>query len=151
MQSACLRKALLSFGRHPVEVLPRLQRYRFRSPWLALNQQNLETYTRMRADQRPAELDRIAVGNILSALKGLGVRLQAQVYAAVFIRRRLTCAYKDQRLAGFLGTLATNVCLPPGLALGKAVSHGYGWLEPLHAAGRGAEFRDGPAVSKPDR
>ncbi len=38
-------------------------------------------------------------------------------------------AYKDVHLAGFRGRLLTNLDLPDGFALGRAVSHGYGWIE----------------------
>lgn len=123
-----VQEARAHFTRHSVRVLPRLSRYHFRSPWLALNQTNFDRYQSMSRTAQTAELDRIAVGNILSALKGLNIRLVERVYAAFMPRRRLVCHYKDRDLTGFLGTLIANVDLPDGFALGKAVSHGYGWL-----------------------
>lgn len=121
-------EADVDFRRHTVQLLPTLRRYRFRSPWLPLNQENYQRYETMTRDKRAAELDRIAVGNILGALKSLGVRVDGQLYAAAMPRRKLNCRYKDQSLCGFLGTLLTNIDLPDGFAVGKAVSHGYGWL-----------------------
>lgn len=127
-RSLTIQEARAEFACHEVTVLPRLKRYHFRSPWLPLNQGNYERYRNMPHPDRADELDRIAVGNILSALKGFDIRLSERVYAAVIPRRHLTCRYKDRILAGILGSLVTNVDLPDGFALGKAVSHGYGWL-----------------------
>ena len=123
-----VREARVQFSRHNIGVLPRLRRYHFRSPWLALNQTNFDHYQSLSRTAQTAELDRIAVGNILSALKGLNIRLSERVYAAFRPQRRLLCHYKDQTLTGFLGSLITNIDLPDDFALGKAVSHGYGWL-----------------------
>ncbi len=124
-----VREAKINFRQHKIEMLSRLQRYRLRSPWLPLNQKNFDRYQKMSRDEQESELDRIAVANILSAFKGLDIRLENQVYAAVLPRRKVSCQYKDQHLLGFLGTFATNVSLPNDFALGKAVSHGYGWLQ----------------------
>lgn len=124
-----VREARMQFRKHEVKLLPRLARYRLRSPWLPLNKNNFERFQKMSREAQAQELDRIAVGNILSAMKGLGHRLDGQVYAAMFPRRRIQCPYKDQRLLGFMGIFVTNLSLPDNFALGKAVSHGYGWLQ----------------------
>lgn len=141
-----VREAHAQFSRHTIRILPRLRRYHFRSPWLPLNQENYERYQAMSRPERAAELDRIAVGNILSALKGLNIRIQEQVYAAFMPRRRLSCRYKDQALAGFLGTFMTNVDLPNDFALGKAVSHGYGWLRTIGAAEQAEQGTQGTGL-----
>lgn len=124
-----VREAQVLFSRCEVRMVPNLMRYRFRSPWLPLNQENYERYRIMSGAEQTAELDRLAVGNILSALKGFDIRVAECVYTAFLPRRKIWCGYKNQQLLGFLGTLVTNVALPDGFALGKAVSHGYGWME----------------------
>ena len=121
-------EAELSYRTDAIEVLPRLRRYRFRSPWLPLNQDNFSAFQEMSRSEQSVELDRIAVGNILSALKGFGIHIEDRVYAAVIPRRRHACHYKDQKLMGFLGTFLTNIALPDDFAVGRAVSHGYGWI-----------------------
>jgi len=114
---------------HELTVSPHLLRYTFRSPWLPLNQDNFARYQNMAREEQAVERDRLAVANILSALKGLGIYFDDCLYAAFFLRRSCACRYKDQKLLGFLGTLVTNADLPSDLAIGKAVSHGYGWIQ----------------------
>jgi hypothetical protein len=118
----------MSFVRHRIKLLPKLKRYHFRSPWLPLNQENYGHYQSLNRAEQSLELDRIAVGNILSALKGLNIRVEGQVYAAIQPKQKLWCSLKGQKLCGLLGTLLTNIDLPDDFALGKAVSHGYGWI-----------------------
>lgn len=123
-----VKEAQIQFSRHSIDMLHYLKRYRFISPWLSLNQKNFSRFKVMSHEQQKKELDRLAVANILSALKGLDIRLDQQIFAAFCPHRTVTTPYKGQRLLGFYGTLCTNVYLPNDFAIGKAVSHGYGWL-----------------------
>jgi len=104
------------------------QCYRFFSPWLPINQRNYEQYRRLSPEVQAAERDRILVGNLLSAAKGLGVFLKERVQATFELQRTVWCRYKEQELEGFFGAITTNLLLPEDLAIGAKVSHGYGWL-----------------------
>ncbi|MBI4864168.1 MAG: CRISPR-associated endonuclease Cas6 [Candidatus Riflebacteria bacterium] len=121
-----IRLSTVGFG-----VSPNLLRYEFVSPWVPLSQKNFKKYRDMPLTARSYELDRIAIGNILTAMRGLSIEFPERLFAAFAARRSITCRYKDQEFAGFLGTLVTNAVLPDHLAIGRAVSHGYGWL--MHA------------------
>ncbi len=105
-----------------------LQRYRFCSPWLPLSQRNYEKYLDLSPEEQTVERNRLLVGNLLSAAKGLGVFLKERVQAQFDLQRTLWCRYKEQELLGFFGAFATNLILPEDLAIGAKVSHGYGWL-----------------------
>lgn len=128
-KTACITHVDFRMKKHELTVSPHLLRYVFRSPWLPLNQDNFARYQNMTREEQATERDRLAVANILSALKGLGIYFDDRLYAAFFLRRSCACQYKDQRLLGFWGTLVTNADLPSDLAIGKAVSHGYGWIQ----------------------
>lgn len=120
-----------TFRTHTIQISPKLKRYFFRSPWIALNQDNYAEFRDLPRTEQAEKLDRILIGNILSALKGFDVHVEERIYAAVIPKRKIWCSYKDQRLRGFLGMFVTNTDLPAGFGLGKAVSHGYGWIEPV--------------------
>lgn len=116
---------------------PRLVRYAFGAPWLPLNQDNHARYRKLDADARRAELDRILVGNLLTMSQAFGwfFRDDERVFAAVEPAREATYAVKDVPHLGFEGAFVTNLALPDHLALGRAVSHGFGWftrLAPAH-------------------
>jgi hypothetical protein len=74
------------------------------------------------------ELDRLAVGGLLVGLRGFGVDFPGRLFAAFEESSRKPCRYKDVEMIGFRGQFVANVDLPDGFALGRAVSHGYGWV-----------------------
>lgn len=119
----------IRFETQEVGVAERLVRYYFASPWLPFNQENYEIYRSMNLNQQANERDRIAVGNLLTALRGLKIEFPGRLYAAVQVNRGIPCKYKDQTFVGFFGTLITNADFPDDMAIGRAVSHGYGWLK----------------------
>lgn len=116
----------------PLEVTAsrRLVRYSFRTPWLPLNQENYSRFGSYSHAEQRAELDRILVGNLLSMSKGLGHFYDRDftVYAAFEATKDVTCLVKDAQLLGFEGDFVTNLELPEDLALGRSVSHGFGWF-----------------------
>jgi Cas6b C-terminal domain/Cas6b N-terminal domain len=124
-----VREAACQFRRHTIAVTDTLIRYRFAAPWLPLNQELYERYLRLAPAVQARERDRLAVAGLLLALRGFGVEVRARLYAAFEMGSSLRTRYKDVLLLGFRGRLLANVDVPDGFALGRAVSHGYGWLE----------------------
>lgn len=108
----------------------RLVRYELRAPWIALNQENYARYRTESPGARRAELDRILVGNLLTMSQAFGWFFEATetVYAAFEPAGEVTTSVKGVPLIGFEGTFVTNLALPDGLAIGRSVSHGFGWF-----------------------
>jgi hypothetical protein len=121
-------EARSALSRHEVRLSERLVRYRFGAPWLPFSQKNYDLYRRMERYPQASERDRLAVAGVLVALRGLEIEIAEHVYAAFEFRATKACPYKDVRMTGLIGTLAVNLDLPNGFAIGRAVSHGYGWL-----------------------
>lgn len=126
-----VREAICEFSRHAVGPSKRLIRYRFVAPWLPLNQKNFQRYQAMSPGEQVEERDRLAVAGLLIALRGFGIDFREHLYAGVEDARPRTCRYKDLDMLGFTGRLLANVELPDGFAIGRANSHGYGWIERL--------------------
>lgn len=114
-----------------VSIADRLCRYSFVTPWLPFNQETYHAYHAMDNASKSLELDRLAVANILMMLRGLNIEFPTRLYAAVEVKKKVWCQYKYQKLLGILGLLITNIDLPDNVAIGKAVSHGFGWLKHL--------------------
>jgi hypothetical protein len=113
---------------HHAKFSSTLIRYELVTPWIALNQENHEKYRSLGREERRAELDRILVSNLLSLSRGLGWFHDATVYAAFEQREELSCRVKDVSLIGFEGSFVTNLELPDDCAIGRSVSHGFGWF-----------------------
>lgn len=76
------------------------------------------------------ELDRILVGNLLTASHGFGWFFGEgeTVFTAVETRGEHACLVKGISHVGFTGCFVSNLELSDHLALGRAVSHGFEWF-----------------------
>jgi Cas6b C-terminal domain/Cas6b N-terminal domain len=109
--------------------------YKFRLlDWVALNGKNFEIWNNTpKLTDRIALLERILVGNILVFCKSIGYQLPAGALevAIADCQQHEVVRYKDTDLLKFSVVFRTNLQLPPHIALGKAVSHGFGSLRAL--------------------
>jgi hypothetical protein len=108
----------------------RLVRYELCAPWIALNQDNHARYRTLDRAARRDMLDRILVGNLLTMSQAFGWFFERDeiVYAAFEPTGEIPSTVKGVSLIGFTGTFVTNLVLPDGLAIGRSVSHGFGWF-----------------------
>jgi hypothetical protein len=105
-------------------------RYCFLTPWLGLNQENHDRYSRARSDtDRQRLLERVVVGNCLSLAKSFGVRVERHLTACAADLRPRHVRLKDVPLLGFVGTFTVNFLVPDRLGIGKSVSRGFGTVE----------------------
>ena len=107
-----------------------LHTYRFETLWMALNQENYRKYNQQAKPAQTAMLNKIAVGNILSFFKQLGLFLEPQqrLMAKLDVTPKST-QFKNQSMIAFAGTLIVNALLPDGIGIGKAVSRGFGTIK----------------------
>ena len=110
-------------------VSERLLRYRFMTPVLLFKSENYRRYQVMDEAGQRAERDRLLVSNLLTAMRGLDVTFPERLYATFTQIKTQTCHYKNQDLLGVIGEFICNAIIPDGLALGHAVSHGFGWIK----------------------
>ena len=111
--------------------------------YLALNAENYHQWQQCAGlIERARLLERVLRGHLLSCMWGLGWKGTEQVQVQVQeIRRSKPLPYHGQELLAFELIFDTNVDLPPGIAIGKAVSHGFGWVFP-HAEAQAGRRRD---------
>ncbi|MEM2098868.1 MAG: CRISPR-associated endonuclease Cas6 [Candidatus Bathyarchaeia archaeon] len=108
------------------EIVHRSCYYEFVSPWLALNEVNYSLFKTMDRRQRRKFLERILVANVLSCLKGLGIRINFRVKADICQYKTLRVKAHGNLFIGFFARFRLNVMLPDLIGLGKSVSKGYG-------------------------
>jgi hypothetical protein len=106
--------------------------YRFRTPWLGLNQDNHQRYCQCVSEtERRALLGRILLGNCLSVAKSFGHQVTSRLAAEVGKLKRIDTRLKGVPMIGFLGTFRINFYLPDRIGIGKSVSRGFGTVERL--------------------
>jgi hypothetical protein len=102
--------------------------YRMASPILLFNQENYLRYRTMGKKEQILERDRLLRAALLSAMRGFHIDFSARLYATFIQVRHIICRYKGQQMIGLLGRFVSNAVLPSGFAVGRSVSHGFGWI-----------------------
>jgi hypothetical protein len=101
-------------------------KYRFISPWMALNNNNYQRYITINKNQKQGFLEKILIGNILSASKGLDYTVEDRIKPSIIYMREIKTRLKGTPLVAFKGVFEVNFDLPELFGLGKSVSRGFG-------------------------
>lgn len=104
-------------------------RFRFATPWIALNEENYQKFRNLESAKKKAFLEKILVGNVLSAIKGLSVFAKFKVTADLETFRPQRVFVHENQFQAFRASFTTNVNLPRFFGLGKSVSKGFGAIE----------------------
>ena len=109
-----------------------LTEYEFRTPYLALNQDNHVAWDRNSEVDRCRLLVRVVVGNLLSLSKAVGLHVEERLAAEVDLEPDGWHEIKPGvRLLGFRGTIRVNYLIPDLWGVGKSSARGFGTLSRL--------------------
>lgn len=116
-----------------IGVTPTIRRYRFITPWLALNEDNHSSYLRMRSfEERAGLLKRILIGNVLSFCKALKYEVAERLNGDLKIETETLVSIKPGvELIGFEGDFEINFELPHFWGLGKQSARGFGTIQKI--------------------
>lgn len=105
-----------------------LLKYKFISPWMALNENNYYKYYKASDEEKTEIIKKILIGNVLSLCKGLGYTVEEQLNVFVNLQ---TCKinFKNQEMLGFKGEFLINFHIPDFIGIGKSVSRGFGTVK----------------------
>lgn len=102
------------------EVTDKLYSYKFKTTWLALNQDNYKNYKDGKID-----LNKILRNHILANFIGFGIRVEKEIMVVGEFKQSII-EVKNQKMIGFLGEFKSNVKIPKHMTFGKRKSIGYG-------------------------
>ena len=124
VQESTVQKQQVEIGE-----IENMVKYRFLSPWLALNQENARRYRTMSKDiERVRLLERILVGNCLSFAKSFQHKVTLNLQSDCSRLRLVSSRLKGITMQGFTGLFCVNFLLPDRVGIGKSVSRGFGTL-----------------------
>ncbi len=114
----------------PLGIADDLIEYRFETLWMALNQDNYRDYRGYSEAEQQAQLKRVLTSQLLALFREFGVWLEPheRIMVRLSMQERTT-QFKNQTMVAFTGHFLTNVILPNGIGLGKAVSRGFGTVQ----------------------
>ena len=107
--------------------------YRFLTPWLALNEENYQSYKQMgNKTQRCELLNRVLVGNLLSLCKSVDVEVTDRLRAEVSLEETEEVKIKsDVSLLGIRGAFHVNFTIPEMWGIGKQSARGFGTVHQI--------------------
>lgn len=108
-----------------------LNRYEFKTLWMALNQENFKKYQQFQNDSKKTDmLNRIMIGHILGFFSNMDLRVEQQIMCSIDIKEKTT-NFKGQKMLAFVGQFVANVDLPDFIGLGKSSARGFGTIQKI--------------------
>ena len=105
----------------------RLIRYRFITPWVALNQTTGGRYRYLRsAEERVRFLNRLLGQNIVFLAREMGMALEDNMFTKVTLNSLFPKPVDESGWGAFSGEFRTNFVLPNYIGLGNGITRGYG-------------------------
>ena len=103
-----------------------LIRYRFVTPWVALNQTTGRKYRALNNSERVSFLNKLLGQNIVFIAKELGVDMEDKVFTKVNLSSLFPKPVDENNWGAFSGEFSTNFNLPNYIGLGNGITRGYG-------------------------
>jgi len=119
-----------------------LIRYRFVTPWVALNQTTGRKYRALNNSERVNFLNKLLGRNIIFVAKELSVDLEDKVFTKVNLSSLFPKPVDENNWGAFFGEFSTNFNLPNFIGLGNGITRGYGAIYSLFNP-QGFHFEEG--------
>lgn len=109
-------------------VTDKILKYTFLTPWMSLNQLNINKYNKLDEIEKEEFLKRMLIGNILSISKGMQYHVSENIKVRLNVQEKII-NYKGNKMLAFMGEFYTNFEIPNYMAIGKGISRGFGTIK----------------------
>ncbi|MBT3299582.1 MAG: hypothetical protein HN657_03325 [Candidatus Marinimicrobia bacterium] len=103
-----------------------LIRYKFITPWVALNQMTGGRYRFLTNQEKPTFLHRLLGQNILFIANEMGLITDEKIYTKVRVSSLFPRPVDENNWGAFMGEFKTNIRLPNYIGIGNGITRGYG-------------------------
>ena len=114
------------------KVTEKLFRYKFITPWIALNKSNGGKYRFLTDQEKPLFLNKLLGQNLLFIAKEVGEDIKTKIYTKVIVDSISPEKIDDNGWGAFDGEFKTNFILPSYTGLGNGITRGYGTMFSLN-------------------
>jgi len=111
-------------------IAPENTKYKFLTPWFALNEENYRRYKNYNYSERSEQLRSILIRNIMATAKAFQYFVKSKIIVKTDLKET-SIKFKKKDMIGFFGTFQVNFNLPDYIGLGKSVSRGFGTIKKL--------------------
>ena len=103
-------------------------KYRFISPWVALNPATKKRYKNLNNSERIKYLSQLLTHNILFLGKEMGITIDTKVYTWLTLSSLFPKSVGEKNWGSFSGGFKTNFILPNYIGLGNGITRGFGTI-----------------------
>ena len=140
--SICDKFELLDFGNITFEIqdcdieeanqqfIPskHLVRYRFITPWVALNHMTGGKYKFLTNQEKPSYLNKLLGQNIIFLANEVGINLEDNIFTKVKVSSLFPKPVDENKWGAFMGEFKTNFILPNYIGIGNGITRGFGTI-----------------------
>ena len=106
----------------------RMVRYRFITPWVALNHMTGGKYRFLTNQEKPSYLNRLLGQNIIFLANEVGINLEDNIYTKVKVSSLFPRPVDENKWGAFMGEFKTNFVLPNYIGVGNGITRGFGTI-----------------------
>ena len=106
----------------------RLVRYRFITPWVALNHMTGGKYRFLTNQEKPSYLNRLLGQNIIFLANEVGIKLEDNIFTKVKVSSLFPRPVDENKWGAFMGEFKTNFVLPNYIGVGNGITRGFGTI-----------------------
>ena len=110
----------------------KLLRYKFITPWIALNKSTGGKYRFIADQEKPLFLNQLLGKNLLFIAKELGFEIKNKIFTKVSIDNLIPEKIDENGWGAFTGEFKTNFLIPSYIGLGNGITRGFGTLFSLN-------------------
>ena len=114
------------------KITEKLFRYKFITPWIALNKSTGGKYRFLSDHEKPLFLNKLLGQNLLFIAKELGEKIKTKIFTKVIIDNKMPEKIDDNGWGAFTAEFKTNFILPNYTGMGNGITRGYGTLFSLN-------------------
>ena len=119
-------------NKNPVLLVDKLLRYKFISPWVALNAGSNKKYKSIDEDKRILFLNKLLGQNLMFLSKELGLNTESKIYTKLKVDSIEPHTHQENGWRSFNGEFRTNFMLPNFIGFGNGITRGFGSIFSLN-------------------
>ena len=111
------------------EQTDQINKYKFITPWVALNKTNIRKFFKTQPLQKRKFLSELLARNLIFLSNEFKINLEKKILTYIDLEDESLESFKENRDVGFEGSFLTNFLLPDFIGLGNGITRGYGSIK----------------------
>ena len=106
-----------------------INKYKFITPWVALNRTNIKKFFKTSASQKRKFLCELLTRNLIFLTSEFKIDVDEKILTDIELEDKSLSGFNENRDVSFEGSFLTNFLLPDFIGLGNGITRGYGSIK----------------------